>query len=365
MQILHKYIAGNLLVSFLATLVVFTFVMSIGVAFKVTDLLARGVAWHPIMKVLLSGVPSALALSIPVSMLTSCLLVFGRFSADGEIAAMKACGVSLWTVVKTPRLIALGLVVVCVYINNELVPRGHYLRRSEVRRLGMESPLEMLNEGRFIRDFAGLTIYIGSRVDDRLYDVRIYDLRTTSIRREVRAKSGLVKTGDNKSDLILDLRDVRVDPFFDDRPGAMFCSRWLVTIPDAFKTREYLKRDDDMTYGELLDGILNVAERYPTLAAADLAKQRMRLLVQLNKRLVLSFSCYAFVLLGIPLGIRTHRKESSIGVAISLGLMFSFFLFVIAAESLAKQPEMQPHLIAWLPVLLSMLLGSLLLNRAN
>jgi len=365
MRILHKYIAGSLAVSFLVTFVVFTFVMSIGVGFKVTDLLARGVAWRPIMRILLSGIPGALALSIPVSVLTCCLLVFGRFSADGEIAAMKACGVSLWSVARTPRLLALGLVVICLYINNDLVPRGHYMRRYEVRRLGVESPQEMLTEGRFVRDFAGLTIYVGSRDNDQLYDIRIYDLRQRRIRREVRAKSGVIKTGEDENDMLLDLYDVRVDPFFDDRPGAMFCRRWQVTIPDATRTRHYRKKEDDMTYGELLDGILNVAEHNPHLTSDDLAKERMLLLVEFNKRLALSFSCYAFVLLGIPLGIRAHRKESSVGLAISLGLMFSFFIFILVAESLAKRPETQPHLITWLPVLISVLLGSILLNRAN
>jgi len=365
MRILHRYVAGSLTVSFLATFVVFTFVMSIGVGFKVADLLARNVAWRPIMLVLLSGIPGALALSIPVSALTCCLLVFGRYSADGEVAAMKACGVSLWSVARAPRILALGLVVVCLYINNELVPRAHLMRRSMVRRLGMESPQEMLTEGRFIRDFAGLTIYVESRDNDRLYNIRIYDLRNRKIRREARAKSGVIMVAENKNDLLLDLYDVRVDPFFDDRPGAMFCRRWPLTIPDATRAREYRKKEDDMTYGELLNGILNVAEHNPQLASDDLARERMLLLVELNKRLALSASCYAFVLLGIPLGIRTHRKESSVGVAISLGLMFSFFLFILVAESLAKRPETQPHLIVWLPVLISVLLGSVLLNRAD
>ncbi|NIQ74338.1 MAG: LptF/LptG family permease, partial [Gammaproteobacteria bacterium] len=75
---------------------VVTFVMSIGIVFKVTDLLAQGVAWKPMVRILFFGFPQAFALAIPVSTLTACLLLFGRLSADGEITAMKANGVSVW-----------------------------------------------------------------------------------------------------------------------------------------------------------------------------------------------------------------------------------------------------------------------------
>ena len=66
-------------------------------------------------------------------------------------------------------------------------------------------------------------------------------------------------------------------------------------------------------------------------------KQKMALAVELNKRLALSLSCLTFVLLGIPLGVKAHRKESSIGVAMGLFLVFNFYLFIVVAESLKSQ----------------------------
>ena len=92
---------------------------------------------------------------------------------------------------------------------------------------------------------------------------------------------------------------------------------------------------------------------------------RMIMAVELNKRLVLAVSCMAFVLLGVPLGIRAHRKESSIGVALSLLVMFCFYLFVIIAETLVERPECRPDLIVWLPFLVCAVLGFLLLDRMN
>jgi lipopolysaccharide export system permease protein len=87
--------------------------------------------------------------------------------------------------------------------------------------------------------------------------------------------------------------------------------------------------------------------------------------VELNKRLVLALSSFAFVWLGIPLGTRAHRKESSIGIGISLLLVTVFYLFVITGESLAKYPGAFPYVIVWIPVLTSLGLGAYLIGKSN
>ena len=60
MRIINRYITFSFLLAFLVALVVFTFVMSIGLIFKATDLLARGVEWRPILKIALTGIPDTL-----------------------------------------------------------------------------------------------------------------------------------------------------------------------------------------------------------------------------------------------------------------------------------------------------------------
>ncbi|MDA0989978.1 MAG: LptF/LptG family permease [Verrucomicrobia bacterium] len=365
MYTLNKHLARAFLVTFLMTLVVVTFVMCIGIVFKVTDLIAQGMNWRPVVKILIYGFPQALTYSIPVSMLTSSLLVFGRLSADGEITAMKATGISMWRIIVPPVIIAIFCTVICLYINNELVPRGHFARRLQISRMGAEAPLELLEEGRFIQDFTGLTIYIGQKKGKLLGDVRIYDLRKKGIKREVRATSGFVRQGETAMDLILDLFDVRIDPFADDRPGAAYAEKWSIAIPKAQGRRIYVRKKDDKAFRELTGDIRHTAEVYPQLSADDLVKQRMSLRVELHKRFVLSAACLAFVFIGIPLGVKAHRKESSVGVGLSLLLVLNFYLFIIVAESLEKHPNLLPHMIAWLPIVLSIAIGTKLINRNN
>ena len=185
------------------------------------------------------------------------------------------------------------------------------------------------------------------------------------MRREIRATSGIVRQGETKADLILDLFDVRIDPFSDDRPGAAYCEKWSIAIPRASDARIYKAKKDDMTFSELLNELGHVAEEYPELDDADRRRQLSSLRVELHKRMAMSAACVAFAFLGIPLGIKAHRKESSVGVGISLVLVVNFYLFIIVGESLEKRPEFLPHLIVWLPIVISVAIGSWLIHRNN
>lgn len=364
MRILNRYITGSFLATFFATVTVFTFVLSIGGLFKLTELLTRGVSWRPLVGIFLSAMPGALSFAIPISALTATLLVFGRLSADNEIIAMKSCGISLWQISRWVLPFAVVLVLLCLYVNNELAPASHYARRSAVSSLKNQSPLELLEEGRFIQEFKGLTVYIGRKRDKNLEDLKIYDLRREGQKREIRAKSGIIIATTNKSDILIELTDVTIDPFSFDRPGAGNCSKWLFRIEDVMRVHTYRKRIKDKTFGELIRGIYS-RENDVIMNAEDVTRNRMSMSVELHKRLTLSFCCFSFVLLGVPLGIRSHRKESSIGVAISLLLVFVFYLFIIVAESMSKHPAWHPDMIAWIPVVISLVLGFFLIKRMD
>jgi len=367
LRIVSRYIRDGFLLTFLLTLAVFTFVMCVMVLFKIADPIAMGGSLWLIFKIFAAGLPSALGFSIPVSIITSALLTFGRLSANGEITAMKSSGIRMLQIIQQPVIYALLCTALCLYLNSEIIPTTYHARREALRQLGAETPLQLIEEGRFIRDFPGYTFYFGSKKDQTISDVIIYQHEKGHPSRTIRAKNGTVRTSEDKTSLLIDLFDVRIDPFYEDRPGPGTCSQFplIINIDRLGGEPQTVKKKSDMTILELQDALDNARALYPELDPEKLEWQKASLQVELHKRIVLSLSCLAFVLLGVPLATKTQRKESTIGIGISLALVFFFYLFVIIAESLSKHPGWQPHLIVWIPPVLAMSLGSYLIRRCD
>ena len=367
MRIVSRYIRDGFLLTFLLTLVVLTFVMCVMVLFRIADPIAMGGSTVLILKIFLAGLPSALGFSIPVSIITSALLTFGKLSANGEITAMKSSGIRMLQIIQQPVIYALLFTALCFYLNAEVIPVSYHARREALRQLGTESPLQLIEEGRFIRDFPGYTFYVASKKGNTINDVIIYQHEAGRPARSIRARNGIVRMSDDKTGLLIDLFDVRIDPFYEDRPGPGTCSQFPLVIDIARLTEGTRagRKKSDMTLLELQDALDNAKTLYSELDDEKMEWQKASLRVELHKRIVLSLSCLAFVLLGVPLATKTQRKESTVGIGISLALVFCFYLFVIIAESLSKHPILQPHLVVWIPALAAVGLGSYLIRRCD
>ena len=384
MKTLERYVFGAFLSSFFLAFLVLSFVLTVGLMVQIVRYMLQGIPVDLVGRFAFVSFPETLQWTIPLALLVASVLVFSRLSADSELAAIRACGVNLLTVMRAPLLFALFCTVMGLFVNNEIVPRGHQIRRDLARRISVGAGLELLEPGRVIDDFPKVKIYFEEKEGNWLRDLIVLDFSNPRIDRMITASKALV-TSEGR-DVVLDLHGMTVDPLDENNPGMARATRFQYRVKDALKDRTYKRREKDFRFFEILSEIrLAKADVRDPQAAAErraregrakgavakelklvkksLKSQLSNLRTEFQKRLVFAFASICFVLVGVPLGIRAQRRESSIGIAIALVTALGYYLVVILMTSLEKNYAVRPDLLIWLPVVLCAALASYLIPK--
>ena len=380
---LHIYLTRQILGSLVLTVLVFTFVLLIGNILKdiLSFLMSGQVSFGSIVTAVGLLVPFALVFALPMGMLTATLLVFGRFSADQELTAVRASGISLVSLISPILLLSLVLCGVSALINLDVGPRCRVAFTTMRLNLTAKLSAALLPEGRFITDRPGFIFYIGKNRDGNLEDIMILMLESeTNLQRTVLAPRGKMVVDGASKKLRLTLFDAKSIEMNGDRLSFQEVPIDMDLEPPQ---KAALKpKIDDMTFtqlwGELRD--LERRVRFPVslknLTPEQIQERRRQfeqqrndlitpIVFQIHRQVSFSFACFGFTLLGIPLGIRVHRRETNVGIAIALVLVALYYSFVLLGQALQHRPECLPYLIVWVPNFLFQVVGAVLLWRAN
>lgn len=386
MKTLHKYLVGQVIAALLLTVAVFVFIVLLLNALKdVLPLLFGGQAslWL-VLKAVSLLLPFACVYALPMGFITATLLVFGRFSADQELTAARAGGVSLLALISPVLLLSLFCCGLSAWFNMEIGPRSRVAFLELRRGLISEMADAQLPAGRFINDFPGYMFYVKKNDGGLLKEVTIYKIENeTNVVATVRAPEGRLSPDRASNQLILQLTDPRIFKVdAQGRPAVMAFSTLDVNLSPTIATNKSSKPQiGDMTFSQLRQELRNLeklnlkagagtnsAEQMKSQLAA-MKKQKKDMFepvrVAMHRQIAFSFACFGFTLVGIPLGIRVHRRETNIGIAIALGLVLAYYAFIMLGLSLSGKPEFYPHLILWVPNFLFQAVGAVLLWRAN
>lgn len=364
MKTIEKYVFTSFLTSFLLAFLVLTFVLTIGLMFQIVGYILDGLAPALIGEFVLVSFPETLQWTVPLAILVASVLVFSRMSADSEVAAMRACGINLYSIMKWPVVFGLACSLLGAWVNNEVVPRGHEVRRNLKAKVSVGNGIDILKPGLWITDFPKVKIYFTGKEGRWIRNLTVID-ETSKVPRTIRAAQALVT--EEGRDVYFDLRDMTMSPIDEDHPGMMRMARYQHVMKDALKESNYKKKLSDLRFFELLTDIearigtlafrRDQAEARTDKGRAQLHEMRRNLSkakVELSSRFVLAAASLCFVLVGIPLGIRAQRRESSIGMAISLAISLGYYLCVMLMQSLQKSYAIHPEFLIGLPVVASL-----------
>ena len=369
MKTLNWYVTRGFLVAFFMAIGILTFAMTGANLIKVLKYMSQGISFWTFCEFTVYILPIVLTFTVPWAVMVAVMLVFGRLSADSEITAMRACGVSILQIVSPIMLITVLLTGLCLYMQVELGPPLLGESRSMMEIAVINQPLALFEPGKQIQ-YDNYLFYIDDKEGESgIRGIQLYVLSRKkgrgggqeTVEQDISAKSGRVFTDKEKKLLVVQLFDCIIE----DKNGS---------AGEGVQRMYSEMLEFSFHYGKKANARkLSIKPKYMRLSdlmgrirlTKELNQDATELEVELNQRIAFALSPIAFLLLGLPLAIRTSRRETSIGLFLSVILAGVFFLAIILCESFCSFPWLYPQYLLWLPNIIYQIAGAVMTYRIS
>jgi lipopolysaccharide export system permease protein len=121
-----------------------------------------------------------------------------------------------------------------------------------------------------------------------------------------------------------------------------------------------------MTYDQLKSEKIRLkAEPVPTGGAKKHAIDVMKVTLTMQDKINLALAVFSFALVGVPLGIKVSRRETSANLGLAVVLALTYYFLIVVVGWLDQHPDYRPDLLMWVPNLMFLGLGATLLRRLD
>jgi LPS export ABC transporter permease LptG/LPS export ABC transporter permease LptF len=342
---LDRYVIRELIPPCLMALVGLTFVLMMPpIMQNAAALIAAGVRWSVVARLLYTLTPQALALTIPMALLYGILFGLGRLSADREFVALQACGVSVFRVA---RPIALMAVVACLATGYEMIyalPDANQTFRQitfEVIASGAESDIKPRV---FFQNFPNRVIYVRDILPETgWHDVFLADDTQTDQTTVYVAKAGRLVIDRNTKTVQLVLEQVTRHVTFPNKPEAYDVGyseslalnmNWETVFPRT----QIIKGDNEKTVAELRE----TAAENRTKNLPDSMQ-----IYTIQQKFSLPAACFVLALIGVALGATSRKDGKLASFALGTGVVFAYYVLLYTSRAAARAGALPAGLAPW------------------
>ncbi|MBT5168792.1 MAG: YjgP/YjgQ family permease [Opitutales bacterium] len=380
MNLIHRYILRGALGTSLGAVAMFAFLLLAGRIIK--DMLDMAANGHLTISVFFQLVqlmiPDLLVYALPVGLLTGILLTMGRLSAQNEVTAFRASGVGIFRLASSVVVLSILGTVASLVMNFYYGPRATAAFRQEKESIIQKDPLRFIQEKTFVKGFSGLVIYVGDKDGAELNDLWIWELdEQNRAKRFIRAESGEVRYNQGENTLILipyrgtiEVRDPEDPENFKKIRGTLSfdTTSFVLSLDKIFGRVTFQKKLKWMTFKELqtveLDALVLMETGTPEQQEeAEIVYHKAKM--AFHEKFAMGFSVLSFALIGVPLGVRVSRKETSANLFLAMGLALAYYFMMAAISWMDGLHQYRPDLLFWIPNILYQGIGCWLFYRAD
>jgi len=347
MRTLDRYVIREVLAPFVLALLVFTFILIIPFILNQAEaMVAKGVPWPIILRTMVTLMPQALGLTIPMSLLVGVLVALGRLSGDREVVAMLACGLSPLRLLRPAGLIAVLGWAATSYVLIWAIPDANQTYREITTRLVADRAESEVKPRVFFQDFPGFVVYVRDIPPDGGWNgVLAADTRSPEQTVYFMARHGRMLVDREKRAIQLVLRDGTRHSTSTRDPNGYEVVRFAETTvpldPEAVFPRTGPARGDrELSIAEL-------RQRAAELEARGESSHNQQL--EIHTKFSIPVACFVFALLGVALGATDRRDGKLASFVLGLGVIFVYYAVMFIGQSLAKGQHIGPGFARWLP----------------
>ncbi|MBE9032292.1 LptF/LptG family permease [filamentous cyanobacterium LEGE 11480] len=371
-SVLDRYLLKQLLLPFLFGVAAFSSIgVSVGALFDlIRKITTVNLPFEIALQVFFLQIPLYISYALPMSTLLATLMMYSRLSTDSELIALRSAGMSLYRLIMPAVFLSLMITLTSFAFNEAIVPAANY-RATTTLETALKADTKKFQEENIL--------------SSEYAEVKGEDGKTKRVLSRIFYASEF--NGDSLSGLtVLDFSQTGLTQIIsaDAAKWEVAKGRWkfsdgtiYVVSPDGsyrniFKFAEQeiqLPRTPLDLANRKQDWMeMNIAELQEALALANSTgdeKQAYKMRLRIQQKLAIPFICLVFGVIGSTLGMRPQRSGKGTSFAISILIIFGYYLVSFICDSLGLLAIFSPIMAAWIPTFLGLGLGGLLLSRAS
>lgn len=363
--LLKREIARELLLVFSFCLSIFLFLLLLGKMLKLRQILfALDLSILDLLELFVYLSPFFLMLLIPIACMISMFLTFQRMSADRELMALRAGGVSLLQILPAPAFFLCLCALMNVLIAFHGLAWGVQNFQSTILDLARKKAQLSLRPGVFNSNFPGLIIYAGKvdPVSGVVSDVFIQDRTNQEAGLNIVAPRGKMVTDNQQGKILFSLQGGHIYRHQGKENDILQFSGYRVALNlNKLIGDVHVQKDKPKS---LSWSRLQALKQDPATAKKGRGAYLRSILVEIQKRLALPLACIVLGFFALPLGWIFEGVKRYYGAIVVLAMFFVYYALFSLGISLGETGILTPVLGVWMPNLVFAVISLFLFHLA-
>lgn len=339
MKTIHKTVLLELIQSFTLSIVALNFILMMEKVLRLSRILSGvGASVSDMTRIVLYLQPQLMMLTIPMSLLLSTLLTYGRLNADNELTILKTAGMSFTEIARPVLFLGSICFFASLLVSFSVGPLGARKVRDTISQVVMQKAPMAVEAGIFNTSFRDIVILVRDKpAPEGLQGIFIYDSRSKKEPKVLVAREGRVYA-DREYNLSLYMKDGFIHIARPEGSTEVFFDGYNLSLDLAVERPT--RKNSEMTPRELL------GEAY----LKD-QKERIPFLLELHRRLSLPSLCLLLMFLGPPLSLLSGKSGRLGGLTLGIGVFTFFYILLVYGENMARTGNLPHYVGAWIPTL--------------